>query len=201
MRVQALSKRSPGFVFAAVVMLVVFATACRKSPEPAPETPGDQVPSSMQPTPVTELAGPQDNPVLGVRVESTPPGLVVSYNDQEWLMLVERASPNVMFIVEVDRTRAPVDLAGAAGEFEAMIKRYPDGELLGNGTLEDSQFGPARWAAGSYSEDGEKIEEIRLFTTHPSGSGMLIVYARYPQGSGSVDGRLAQLEAVVAGFG
>ena len=201
MRVQVLTKRSCGSVFAAVAALVVFSTACRKSPEPAPEVSGDQVPSSQQSMPVTDLTGPQENPVLGVRVESTPPGLVVAYNDQAWLMLVEQGSPNVRFIVSVDRTQAPGDLAGAATDFEATIKRYPDGELLGSGTLEDSQFGPARWSGGSYSEDGEALEEIRLFTTHPSGSGLLIVYALYPRGSGSVDGRLAQLEAVIAGLG
>ena len=186
--------------------LVLSVIGCRRTPEPTPGTTEPIVSGGERPLAATDqqqaqqLPLPQENRELGVRIESTPPGIVVSYNNNEWLVLETTTSPPIKLVIAADSTHSENELGAAVVEFEDIIQRYPDGKLISRGQLDDPRLGAVHWTAGTYSEDGEALEHLRTFMVHPAGRGLLVIYSVYPQGSGTVTERLAQLQGVLAGL-
>ena len=204
----SLMRLSPSrcLVATACCCMALSVIGCRRTPEPTPGTAEPVVSGSETPRAaadqeqVQQLPLPQENRELGVRIESTPPGIVVSDNNNEWLVLETKTSPPVKLVITVDSTHSEKELGAAVVEFEAVIQRYSNGKLISHGQFDDPGLGAVHWTAGTYSEDGEALEQLRAFTVHPAGRGQLVIYSVYPQGSGVLTERLAQLQAVIAGI-
>jgi hypothetical protein len=194
-------------VTAAYCCVVLSVIGCSRTPEPTPGKTENVISGGETPLTATDrrqaqqLPLPQENRDLGVRIESTPPGIVVSYNNNEWLVLETTTSPPIKFVIITDRTYSASGPGAAVVEFENIIQRYPDGKLLSRGQLDDPRIGAVHWTAGTYSEDGEALEHLRAFVAHPTGKGLLVIYSVYPEGSSTVTERLAQLQGVLAGLG
>ena len=193
-------------VATACCCMVLAIIGCRRSPEPTPGTTEPIVSGSETPLAATDqkqvqqLPLPQENRELGLRVESTPPGIVVSYNNNEWLILETTTSPPIKLVITADSTHSKKELGAAVVEFEGIIQRYSDGKLISHGQLDDPRFGVVHWTAGTYSEDGEALEQLRTFMVHPAGRGHLVIYSVYPQGSGTLTERLTEFQGVLAGL-
>lgn len=198
MRNRNLTVRRIEVAFVACALVSAASLGCRRQPEepPPPPVTADAPPAEA---PVQGLELPLTNPTLGIGVVRTPPGIVATYNHGQWLEFSEEAEPTVRFFVSTDGTRSSAELDGARADFENTIGRYGDGKLLGRGQVEIAGFKPCLWSCGSYSEDGEPIEEVRIFTAHPTRSGVLMVFARYPAGSADTDHRLEQIEQLLGG--
>lgn len=193
-------------VATACCCMMLSVIGCRRTPEPTPGTAEPIVSGNETPLPATgqkqaqQLPLPQENRELGVRIESTPPGIVVSFNNNEWLVLETKTSPPVKLVITTDSTHSENELGAAVVEFEDIIQRYSDGKLISHGQFEDPRLGAVHWTAGTYSEDGEALEQLRAFMVHPSGRGHLVIYSVYPQGSATLTERVARFQDVVAGL-
>jgi len=78
-----------------------------------------------------------------------------------------------------------------------MVTAYPDGRILDTGVA-DTGLGEANWSNGTYSQDGEIVDDLAMFIAHPSGSGILILRSTGPVGVASVKDRLSVMQALLA---
>ena len=66
----------------------------------------------------------------------------------------------------------------------------PDGAIY-------TVLGTAAWSAGTFSEDGEMIEELYLYVSHPTQDGTLILTSVCPPEEAAATARLAQIEKLL----
>lgn len=138
-----------------------------------------------------------ENPALGIAlVGPQAAGFDVVTNEGETLVLIrpalgERAEARLTYEVGPPQT-AGVNLVEAVKLQQAEIESRPEGDFLGQVELM-SQFGTAFSTRGRYAGgDGREMEEIKIFTIHPSGDRMLSVTYRYPPTAGGTQARLDQ---------
>jgi hypothetical protein len=147
--------------------------------------------------PLDRLALPHHHPEIGITLAAAPAGLVPTYSGDHWIRLYDDKRRLLSYTL----VSAPEFVHGVVvsdiSEFEDAVHAYGDGDYLGGGEV-DTALGRASWAAGFFSEDGEGVEQVLLFTPHPSGSGRLIVTSRCPPGTASVDERLAVMQELLA---
>ena len=172
--------------FAAV--LVVF-PSCRRAPvEP---TATSTIPASEHE--LTGLELPQQNPEIGISLTAAPAGLVVTYNGEHWIELTDQNRHSLRYTFIESVPQSPGIAPTGIQDFEALISAYPDGEILDNGSVK-TPLGTADWSNGTYSEDGEVLDELMMFCAHPSGSGILILRSICPAGLATIDERLAVMQ-------
>ena len=185
-------------IIIALVCSVALISSCKKAPE---EEPGLQITSDTAGgVTLDPLELPQANSTIGISVTAVPDGIVVVYNDGNWIELVEENQPTVRytFISNSD------DMTGITPttitEFESQIVDYEDGRMTGEGTVETA-LGQADWASGSYSEDGEILEMVYFLAPHPSGIGELVLTSVCPPDMATVERRLKRIRQITSHVG
>lgn len=140
--------------------------------------------SDEEPTQAAPVAGTRvENPELGIALASVPPPFVLDVNEGETLRLrrSEHAEgpPGTVTFDAGEEQIAGVNLPQAVEDQKARIEALPEGDYLGRLEL-GSQLGTAFSTRGRYLDEGEKVEEVRLFTVHPSGNRLFSMRYVYP---------------------
>ena len=78
-----------------------------------------------------------------------------------------------------------------------MISAYEDGKILESGSV-DTALGNADWSNGTYSEDGEVLDILTMFSAHPADSRILILRSVCPTGLATVEERLSVMQELLA---
>jgi hypothetical protein len=171
---------------------------CRKAPEE--EAPvvvaATPVPGEMPVAEILEL--PQSNVTVGITLEHAPEGLVATYNEHEWLELTDRTRPALRFTFEADLPDAPSRSPAALADFEILLGKLTQGQLVESGTI-DTTLGAAEWAIGTYFEEDQSFADVRVFAPHPSGAGTLILYSVGPAGVATTEERLSLMKELLQG--
>lgn len=145
--------------------------------------------------PATE---PVTNEALGVRFSDLPRACEVTENEGDELELgcdlTDRQTTGTLH-VELGEIERSVNLKALATAQKEDFESLPGGEFKGNSELV-TPGGPAYTARGRYDEDGEDVEEMRVFTLHPRQNRPLILRFVYPEGD-STKARIDQLFAVL----
>ncbi|MEX1311221.1 MAG: hypothetical protein AB1Z65_12425 [Candidatus Sulfomarinibacteraceae bacterium] len=177
-------------------LALVFAVmpACKRAPEePAPAAgPGTAEPELD----LVTLDLPLSNLDLGVTLTAAPTGMVATYNDGPAIEVVDPRRPNLRFTFFADLAGLPFRSPATVADFEGFIGKHNQGRLTDDGDLETA-LGPATWANGSYFEEDQSFEDLRVFVAHPSGTGTLIVAAVGPEGVSSLEERLAVIQELL----
>jgi hypothetical protein len=144
-----------------------------------------------------------ENPALGIAlVGPQAAGFDVVTNEGETLVLVRHATGDqaeAAFAYEVSPPQvAGVNLVEAVNEQKAAIEARPHGNFLGQVQLMSEVLGNAYSTRGRFTgEEGEEIEEVKLFAVHPSGDRLLSVTSRYRPAEGGSKARLDQAMAAL----
>lgn len=94
-----------------------------------------------------------------------------------------------------------VNLHEAVNEREEEVESRPQGEFMGQVELGTELLGPAYSTRGRYlDEDGEAVEEVRIFAVHPAGDRLLHMTYRYPASPGQTRARLEDQAFVAFGY-
>ena len=173
------------FILAMVIASIALLPSCGRSPEEPTAIPAVSAPQDD----LNVLELPQQNTQVGISLTATPPGLVVTYNEKHWLELtdVKRQTLRYTFIESIPDS--PGLSPTSVQEFEAMISAYEDGTILKSGSVETA-LGSADWSNGTYSEDGEVLDVLTMFSAHPADSRMLILRSVCPTGLATIEERL-----------
>ena len=87
---------------------------------------------------------------------------------------------------------AGVNLVEAVNQRKEELEARPNGRFYGQVEL-GGPLGSAYSTRGSYTgEDGEEVEEVRIFAVHPQGDRLLHVTLRYPPVQGQGPARVDQ---------
>jgi len=147
------------------VCLLLLATAGCQEPEPPPS------PAAPQPV---------KSPEAGLRLSDLPDGFrLVAVNAGE--ILLERKPelpPGTAVVTATSEQAAGVNLFAAVNEQKEEIESRPEGRFYGQTEL-GSHLGPAYLTRGRWTENGQEMEEMRLFSLHPQGNRMLVITYRY----------------------
>lgn len=170
--------------------------ACKKAPDQEPSPSVAAQPGDADHT-LVALSPPQSNPDLGITVTGTPPGLVVTYNENLSLELADTSRPDLRYTLFADRPGLDYRSPASAADFEVFIDGHNRGRITDRGNL-DTPFGTASWAAGTYFEEEQSFEDMRVFVPHPSGSGTLVVTSVSPADLASFDERLSVIEELLS---
>ncbi len=175
--------------------LLILLPSCRRAPEEPTELgAGHETQETM--IELTALDLPQENPTLGITLNDAPRGLVATYNGEYWIGLTDQSRPTLTYTLVSSPEYAPGIGVLSVTDFEAGILAYENGEFGGSGEAETA-LGFAKWANGSYSEDGEILEQLYLTAPHPSGGGELIVTSICPRGVATIEERLAVIQELL----
>jgi len=179
---------------AGLAVAVVLLPSCRRAPEeqpaPTPVTPGAE-------EPLATLELPQQNSEIGISLNAAPAGLAVTYNGEHWIELTDEKVHSLRYTFIEDVPDSLGISPTSVEDFEAMVTAYPDGRILDTGVA-DTGLGEANWSNGTYSQDGEIVDDLAMFIAHPSGSGILILRSTGPVGVASVKDRLSVMQALLA---
>ena len=134
-------------------------------------------------TPAAGAAGEDTSVVneeLGLRLASTPEGLVVSTNQGSDLILTpaDTARPGEMKVLVTTPELGGVNLVAAVNNHKAEMEEL-GGEYRGQTELM-GPLGSAYASRGRYTENGQEMEDFRVFTLHPSGEEMITLHYLYP---------------------
>lgn len=173
---------------AALVLAFSLLPGCRRAPE---------APSSTTPTPtaatsevtLNALEPPLSNPNIGITLDDVPPGLVATYNGEYWIELTDSRHPQLRYTFVSDPEYATGMGVVDISDFETAILARKDGRFDGRGEIATA-LGTATWVSGSYSEDGQIIDQFMVSAPSPTGSGRLIVSSIGPQGAAGAEDRL-----------
>ncbi len=134
------------------------------------------------PAPAAEPRPRVENATLGVAIAALPAAFELVTNDGQTLTLrkvggegevrVEMKAPELGGVNLVDETRT----------WETEYAARPEGKFFGQAEL-GTQFGVAYTVRGSYLEAGQKREERRVYSVHPSGKHILTMAYTYPEGN------------------
>jgi len=168
---------------------------CKRAPEQIEQEPATQ-PSEDQ-LQVEALQLPQMNPEIGITLNATPPGLVATLNTQVWIEVTDANTPDVLYSFVASSTDSPGVAPATVKEFETWVRNSPQGKITGKGSTE-TVFGSAAWVSGSYMDDDGVMDDIRIFSPHPSGTGTLVLFSVCPIGTKSADHRLVVMRELLA---
>jgi hypothetical protein len=180
------------FIICALAAVLVVFPSCRRAPEEPTAT-------TTTPASEDELTGlelPQLNPKIGISLNAAPAGLVVTYNGEHWIELTDQNRHSLRYTFIESVPQSPGIAPTGIQDFEVLISEYPDGEVLGHGSVKTS-LGMADWSNGTYSEDGEALDEVMMYCVHPSGSGILILRSICPAGLTTIDERLSVMQKLL----
>lgn len=144
-----------------------------------------------------------ENPALGIGLEGVAAyGFELVANDGDTLRLRRPADGELpAATVEYGAGEpqvAGVNLVQAVNGQKVEIEARPDGKFFGQVQLM-TQLGNAYSTRGRYtSEDGQEIEETRIFAVHPAGDRLLWATYRYPPTPG---GAKTRSEEAMTAFG
>ncbi|MCU0304612.1 MAG: hypothetical protein MUC56_11205 [Thermoanaerobaculales bacterium] len=169
---------------------------CGRAPEEAPPV-DEEITTVEEEWPLDELELPQSNPEIGITLKTAPSGLVVTYNGEHWLELTDRTHPTLHYTFVAAIPDSPAISPVSPETFAEMVGRHPGGVLGPSGELETA-VGSARWASATYPQDGAPFEDVRLYAVHPTTGGTLILFSVGPEGSVSLEDRLAIFRELLA---
>jgi len=144
---------------------------------------------------LVSLALPQANPELGLTLNDTPKGMIVTYNEGLAMEVTDTSQPDLRYSLNVERPDLPERSPATIGDFENFIGRHNQGVVNDRGTLKTA-LGTADWAVGMYYEEDQSFEDLRVFVPHPSGNGILVVSAVGPEDAASIERRLEVVKAL-----
>ena len=174
------------------IALLVLALGSLPSCRRAPETPPPATPTPVTSAPevsLNQLELPLSNPEIGITLDAVPPGLVATYNGEHWVELTDTHNPQLRYTFVSDPEYATGMGVADISDFEMAVLAREDGRFDGGGEI-DTALGTATWVSGSFSEDGELIDQVMVSVPHPSGTGRLIVSSIGPQGVAGARDRL-----------
>lgn len=94
-----------------------------------------------------------------------------------------------------------VNLVEAVNAREEEMEAMPGGEFLGQVELGSEHLGSLYSTRGRYTgEDGQTVEEIRIFAVHPTANRLLHMTYSYPPAPGQTEARLLDQAAVAFGY-
>jgi len=125
------------------------------------------------------------NDALGIAIAAIPEPFVVTSNDGPSLELQATGETGVatLHIEATDELAGGINLVAEAESMQDWFEQQPDGKFFGNLEL-GTPHGPAFTSRGSYLEDGVAVEELWVFSLHPTSNRMLRLAYRYPPGEG-----------------
>lgn len=148
-----------------------------------------------------------ENPSLGIAVANLPEAARVVANEGERLEieLGQEGGVAASCTTEVGDEQRGVNLVEEVRAQKALFESLEAGEMVGTTEL-GTPLGPAYLARGRYQEGGQRLEELRVLTLHPSGNRVLTLRCVYPQGDdadsklrfGAVVGLLGEIEGAGA---
>lgn len=182
------------FILASVIVSIALLPSCRRAPDtPAEGTKEVEIGGESG---LSALELPLQNPVLGISLSSTPPGLIATFNENASIEVTDPRRPDLRLSFFADLPgvplRSPVDIEG----FEEFIGKHDGGSLTDRGEIETA-LGPATWASGTYSAEDQVFGDVRVFAPHPSGNGTLILASVSPAGDVTVEEQLAMMKEVL----
>lgn len=184
--------RTKLLIITGLAVAFVVLPSCRRAPlEPTATT---TIPASEHE--LTGLELPQQNPKIGISLTAAPAGLVVTYNGEHWIELTDQNRHSLRYTFIESVPQSPGIAPTGIQDFEVLISAYPDGKILDNGSVKTS-LGTADWSNGTYSEDGEVLDEMMMFCAHPSGSEILILRSICPAGLATIDERLSVMQELL----
>jgi len=181
------------FILATAIISIALLPSCRRAPEEPTVAPAITAAEDG----LTALELPQQNPNIGISLTAAPDGLVVTYNGEHWIELTDERRHSLRYTFIETVPDSPGISPTTVEDFETLINEYPDGEVVDHGSV-DTALGKADWSNGTYSEDDEILDELTMFSAHPSGSGTLILRSVCPTGLASVEERLSVMRALLA---
>ena len=137
-----------------------------------------------------------ENHDLGLAIAAVYPPFVVAGNQGPVMELQTpgETGEGTLFIEATAELSGGINLVAEAEGMREWFEQQPEGQYFGNLEL-GTPLGPAFTSRGSYVLDGAAVEEIRVFTIHPTGNRMLRMTYRYPPGQGKE--RLQQLAEIL----
>lgn len=160
---------------AAIAMIVASCAAEQPPAEPAPEAVA--------------------NEALQLRFSSVPSGFRVARNENDHLELAEVEGEGRMWVT-VGLEGANINLVEILNSQRELFESLDHGEYAGGNELV-APLGPAYYGRGSFDEGGQRWEEVRVFTVHPTLYRLLTLYYRYPAGADS-GARVSQVLELLA---
>jgi len=88
--------------------------------------------------PVSTIAFPVSNSVIGITVNTAPEGLVVTFNGDNWIELTDSRRPRVLYTFVANDDRNPTAVASSIDEFERNTLGYDGGAVIGQGTIREA---------------------------------------------------------------
>ena len=126
-----------------------------------------------------------ENAALGVAIGAVPEDFEVALNEGDQLRLGRKEIGGELWL-QIERPEVGgVNLVDMVNEWKASYEARPQGKFYGQIEL-GTQFGAAYTVRGAYeNEQGEMIEERRIFTVHPTGDKALTMVYAYPSPANS----------------
>jgi hypothetical protein len=139
-----------------------------------------------------------ESPALGLAVAALPGSLAVAVNQgQELLLEPADERPGALRFELAAPPRGGVNLVQAVNDHKAAVEARREGDYRGQVELM-SPLGTAYASRGRYTgEDGETVEELAIFTLHPTGDRLLSLIYTYPA-VGDTEERRDELIGVLA---
>lgn len=124
-----------------------------------------------------------ENPALGLVIAALPDGFRLDANEGETLRFASDGTTGAgTLTVSVDRSSRSVNVIEEAKSAQKELEGLPEATFAGGNELV-TPAGAGYAVRGSWTEDGVRLEERRIFALHPDGSGHLVTLAdRYPAG-------------------
>jgi len=180
------------FVISGIVVGTVVAPGCKRTPDESSDV--QVVPPVVED--VVDIGLPLANSEIGVRLSAAPDNLVPIYNGEYWIELADVARPRLLYTLVSDPQYASGVAVADIDDFPRLVADRDEGRFIERGEVRTA-LGTARWAYGSYSEDGEVIEQVLLSAPHPSGNGALTVSSICPIGLATVEERIETIQGLL----
>lgn len=154
-------------IFAALAALLFVSTACQKEPEAVVELPGDRL----------------ENAAMGLAIAAVPrPFEVVSGDGAEWTFTAPGpAAPGTLTLIAGPEETGGINLIDAVKYRKSWFEEAEGGKYHGNREL-GGPYGAIFTARGTYSVDGEPVEETWAYAVHPGRNSLLSIRYTYPTG-------------------
>ncbi len=172
---------------------IVLLPNCGRAPEEPAVSP--TIPAPQEELEVLEL--PQQNTQIGISLTAAPQELAVTYNGKHWMELTDKKRHSLRYTFIESVPDSPGLSPTSVQEFQTMISAYEDGKILESGSV-DTALGNADWSNGTYSEDGEVLDILTMFSAHPADSRILILRSVCPTGLATVEERLSVMQELLA---
>ena len=172
----------------------VFFTSCKRAPEEV--VPAEGISRQQELPPIEALELPQQNPDIGITLNSVPQGFAATLNMSYWIEVTDLTSPTTRYAFVAVTPVSPGPTPSSIAEFENRVRASTDGRILDQGTI-DTAFGPAQWISGAYNADDGPVEDVHVFVPHPSGTGTMVMTSICPKGTATVDERLVVMQELL----